>query len=429
MANPEHLKILKQGVEVWNKWRAHNQRIIPDLSNTDLTKFRFNSLDSEGTEDIQFALRVENYLSSLELMQATSRSPEFVYANLNNCNLSGADLTSVNLMGVHIQCSDLQGTILENAILLGSNLFKSDLGGAKLKNTIFIFAQCVETKFQCALISDSHFEKANLSNADFHRAEIANTKFNSSTCHCVKFSQVKLISNDFFEVEIGGSNFFRASGLDTSKNLETVKHNIKSGNEYLETISLSPWNKWVSWEKLNTIGKLPLFSVSSLSLVGILLLMFFNSSYNEKIDSIKKGIDGALVVSDSIRNDTTFHSSLIPIAGISLESPKAFLIQIKKGLKPMTVSFFLFIYFISSILLLIGSGINLLFSPDLIKSFNETEWVYQNKEERLIYLANSWSKLKTRKTCFWFYCLGAAGILIYIIPKFFKVGSLILSNL
>jgi hypothetical protein len=31
MANPEHLEILKQGVEVWNQWRKHNSGITPDL--------------------------------------------------------------------------------------------------------------------------------------------------------------------------------------------------------------------------------------------------------------------------------------------------------------------------------------------------------------------------------------------------------------
>jgi hypothetical protein len=32
MINPEHLAILKQGVEIWNKWREENPDIMPDLS-------------------------------------------------------------------------------------------------------------------------------------------------------------------------------------------------------------------------------------------------------------------------------------------------------------------------------------------------------------------------------------------------------------
>ena len=36
MANPEHLEILKQGVEVWNKWQQENPKIQPDLRDADL---------------------------------------------------------------------------------------------------------------------------------------------------------------------------------------------------------------------------------------------------------------------------------------------------------------------------------------------------------------------------------------------------------
>lgn len=31
MANPEHLKILEQGVEVWNRWREENPQVSPNL--------------------------------------------------------------------------------------------------------------------------------------------------------------------------------------------------------------------------------------------------------------------------------------------------------------------------------------------------------------------------------------------------------------
>ena len=33
MANPEHVAILKQGVEAWNRWREGNPDVDPDLSN------------------------------------------------------------------------------------------------------------------------------------------------------------------------------------------------------------------------------------------------------------------------------------------------------------------------------------------------------------------------------------------------------------
>ena len=36
MANPKHLKILKQGVDAWNKWRVENPGITPVLEGADL---------------------------------------------------------------------------------------------------------------------------------------------------------------------------------------------------------------------------------------------------------------------------------------------------------------------------------------------------------------------------------------------------------
>jgi len=38
MANPEHVEILKQGVNVWNEWREENREIRPDLREADLSE-------------------------------------------------------------------------------------------------------------------------------------------------------------------------------------------------------------------------------------------------------------------------------------------------------------------------------------------------------------------------------------------------------
>ena len=38
MANPEHLAKLKEGVEVWNAWRAENEGVRVDLSDANLRR-------------------------------------------------------------------------------------------------------------------------------------------------------------------------------------------------------------------------------------------------------------------------------------------------------------------------------------------------------------------------------------------------------
>src|SRR6266566_5450254 len=42
MANQEHLDVLKQGVETWNRWRQEHPDIQPDLSGTKLRNANFS---------------------------------------------------------------------------------------------------------------------------------------------------------------------------------------------------------------------------------------------------------------------------------------------------------------------------------------------------------------------------------------------------
>ena len=81
MANPEHLEILKQGVEAWNKWRADNPDVIPDLSEAKLPGANLFDVNLSGAE-----------LSS---------------ANLTGADLSEADLGGANLMGTDLNVAML----------------------------------------------------------------------------------------------------------------------------------------------------------------------------------------------------------------------------------------------------------------------------------------------------------------------------------
>ncbi len=60
MANPEHLKILKQGVEAWNRWREENPGMRPDLT--------FANLSRRGLAGVDFTyadLRATNFRDAI----------------------------------------------------------------------------------------------------------------------------------------------------------------------------------------------------------------------------------------------------------------------------------------------------------------------------------------------------------------------------
>lgn len=81
MANEEHVRILKQGVEKWNKWREADSDIEPDLRKADL--------------------------SGADLIEANLSSVDIRLSMLNDSDLSRANLGGANLMEANLGVADL----------------------------------------------------------------------------------------------------------------------------------------------------------------------------------------------------------------------------------------------------------------------------------------------------------------------------------
>src|SRR5436189_132353 len=109
MANEEHLKILKEGVEAWNRWRQGNE-VIPDLIGADL---------------------IGAHLSRANLNRA-----DLSGANLSSANLSSANLIGANLSGANLSGADLRSADLSSANLQYANLHQAKLSGANLENAL-----------------------------------------------------------------------------------------------------------------------------------------------------------------------------------------------------------------------------------------------------------------------------------------------------
>lgn len=141
MANPEHLKILKQGVEVWNRWRKENPELVPELENVDL----------EGA-----------YLDEANLANAILRGGNLEHVFLRDANLQGADLQETTFGIALVRFADLQGANLSRADLQGTDFHKCNLAFASLRET---------------LLDGVNFCRANLRGADFYDAAISDSVF------------------------------------------------------------------------------------------------------------------------------------------------------------------------------------------------------------------------------------------------------------
>ena len=153
MANQKHLALLRQGVDVWNAWRAKKRSIRPDLSGVDFIEADLSGADLSG------ANLTETDLSRADLSRADLIGVDFIGADLSGAGLSGAKLIGAKLIGANLSRANLFGAKLIGAKLIGAglsgaNLSKADLIGADLSGANLNGALLVETNLIGATLTD-----------------------------------------------------------------------------------------------------------------------------------------------------------------------------------------------------------------------------------------------------------------------------------
>lgn len=145
MANEEQLSILKQGFEVWNKWRNKRRkkksRVMIDLSEVDLMKSDLHWID----------------LSGANLRNSKLNEVNLTGANLTKADLTGADLRQATLIGANLTGADLTETTLARADLTGA-----DLSGANLRHVDFTEANMEWVNLTGASLLEVNITGANL---------------------------------------------------------------------------------------------------------------------------------------------------------------------------------------------------------------------------------------------------------------------------
>lgn len=101
MANKEHLEILTQGVNAWNKWRKDNPKVVPQLDGLDLSAASLVAAD----------------LRSANLVSTTFRGATLRQANLQNASLIGTILVNTQL-----QKTNFSNTHFGNTVIVASDL-------------------------------------------------------------------------------------------------------------------------------------------------------------------------------------------------------------------------------------------------------------------------------------------------------------------
>jgi hypothetical protein len=135
MANPEHLAILEQGVEAWNKWREENPKERPDLQEANLQGANLSGADFSGTVLEGANLSMAN-LNKAQMNEATLSGANLIWTVLEGANLSGANLSGANLSEAILIGADLSGAILIGADLREADLRWTNLNKAQMNEAI-----------------------------------------------------------------------------------------------------------------------------------------------------------------------------------------------------------------------------------------------------------------------------------------------------
>ncbi len=124
MADRKQLKILKQGVDVWNEWRK--EEYVVDLRGIDLGHYNLYGAD---------------------LFKAN-----LIECNLSKANLARANLSQANLSGTNLRGADLSETILQKAMLYGADLRNANFSDTDLSWAILQGSDLRDANFRNAMI-------------------------------------------------------------------------------------------------------------------------------------------------------------------------------------------------------------------------------------------------------------------------------------
>lgn len=250
MPNYEHLAKLKEGVEVWYKWRSENPDISPNLTGANLNKARLEGFDLTNATltgaYLNGAHLTKTHLNGANLNGAHLDEANLEQAMLNGAHLYGADLIRANLKHASLNAAHLEGARLVGANLNGAWLIDTHLEGANLNEANLEGAELYVAHFEGTQLNKTHFEGARLNGTNFDNTNVAGIIYSRKT----KFKGIRLGS-------CYGSPMFRRFAQDQEflEELQDRSWTFSLGKKEIPI----PWGKYLYslWNVTADCGRTP----------------------------------------------------------------------------------------------------------------------------------------------------------------------------
>lgn len=256
MAASDQLKILKDGVRVWNNWRNHHRN-----TNVRLAEANFSNINLAGV-NFNFA----------NLRGANLRNADLMRANLSRADLRNADLIGANLTEANLAYAKLEGAILDKSILTRSSLKGSHSSGAS-----FVGANLWQAVLRKGNFEKVNFRKAKLEEVDLREANLMEANLQDAFLRKTDLRDANLSSAD-----LGGADL----SYSILVNVRVDKARISGSNVY----GISVWDIQGEFSEQNNLIVTPdekfAITVDDIEVAQLIYLILNNKKMRQVIDTL-----------------------------------------------------------------------------------------------------------------------------------------------
>jgi uncharacterized protein YjbI with pentapeptide repeats len=235
MANEGHLRILEQGVKVWNTWRREHPGIEPDLTGVNLSEAHLSAVDFSHVDlsgaDIADAWFSKAVFKDANLSKVEARRANFMDADLSGAILRGATLASAFMPKVLLSTADLSGANLNLA-----NLEDADFSGATMHGTLLREATLFRASLRGADLREAQFSDAKLCGVDFRGtsleggllagADLSGANLTGVVLRGAVLWRTMLIGTRLGGADLTGAEVYGCAAWDIDSDDETVQDNL-----------------------------------------------------------------------------------------------------------------------------------------------------------------------------------------------------------
>jgi uncharacterized protein YjbI with pentapeptide repeats len=200
LANPEHVKVARQGHLSILNWMSEHPKEALDLSGADLSKV-----------NLREALFVNTNLANANLSGANLRGANFQNAMLSNADLSNSDLSFAVAMDITANALKLTGAKLDSTLLVDCDFHDSDLSETTMRFSNIHSSNFCNCTFLKTKIAISNMGSCNLLNANFVSSDLFQTDFSGSKIGRTNFSESELSHVIFKYIDFSETNFSKSN--------------------------------------------------------------------------------------------------------------------------------------------------------------------------------------------------------------------------